>query len=182
MKREMKIVPYDENWINQFTEIKAKLVKIFGDLATDIQHFGSTSIKGMSAKPIIDVMVIVNNITGVDAFNEKMIEAGYVPKGENGVDGRRYFQMFSDDGINHTQHIHCYEKKNQQAMDELMFRDYLRIDKEAFDAYLAVKMEASQKFRFSSVEYTVYKTACINEIMRKAKNYYAKVNTYFTTP
>ncbi len=177
MKREMKIVPYDENWINKFNEIKKKLVLIFGDLAKDIQHFGSTSIKGMSAKPIIDVMVIVSNITKVDLLNERMKEAGYVPKGENGVDGRRYFQMFSDDGINHTQHIHCYEKKNQQAADELMFRDYLRIDKEAFDAYLMVKMEASQKFRFSSAEYTDYKTGCVNEIMRRAKQYYAKENT-----
>lgn len=124
MKREMKIVPYDENWISQFCEIKAKLLWIFEDLAIDIQHFGSTSIKGMSAKPIIDVMVIVTDITKVDALNERMKEAGYVPKGENGVDGRRYFQMFSDDGINHTQHIHCYEKGNQQAVDELMFRDF----------------------------------------------------------
>jgi len=172
MKREMKIVRYDENWTNQFNEIKAKLLLIFGDLATDIQHFGSTSIKGMSAKPIIDVMVIVSNIKEVDALNEKMIEAGYIPKGENGIDGRRYFQMLSDDGINHTQHIHCYEKENQQVADELMFRDFLRIDKDAFDAYLAIKIEASQKYRYLPSEYTEYKTDCINKIMKRAKLYY----------
>lgn len=173
MKREMKIVTYDKNWINQFEAIKTNLLSIFGNLATDIRHFGSTSIKGMSAKPIIDVMVIVSDIKKIDIFNEKMKKAGYIPKGENGISGRRYFQMISDDGINHTQHIHCYEKENQHAVDELMFRDFLEIDNESFDAYLSAKDEASRKFRFSPLKYTEYKTACINKIMKKAKAYYA---------
>lgn len=86
----------------------------------------------------------------------------------------RYFQMFATDGVNHTQHIHCYEKDNQYAIDELMFRDYLNIDKEVFEAYKAIKIEASDKYRFSPIEYTEYKSACVNEIMVKAKLYFAK--------
>lgn len=172
MKREMKLVPYDENWVEQFEEIKAVLMAVFGDLAVDIRHFGSTSIKGMSAKPIIDVMVIVGDITQVDTLNEQMKAAGYVPKGENGIEGRRYFQKFAEDGVNHAQHIHCYEKDNQHVVDELMFREFLSIDKEAFDFYLETKMEGAKKFRFSPTEYTDYKAACVKEIMEKARRYY----------
>lgn len=172
IKREMNIVVFDENWAAEFEKIKGKLSLIFGDLAESINHFGSTSIKGMSAKPIIDVMVIVSDIQKVDELNEKMQEAGYVAKGENGIAGRRYFQMYAGDGVNHTQHIHCYEKDNPHAVDELMFRDFLRADKKSFDLYLKTKIEGAQKFRFSPLEYTEHKTATINEIMEKARRYY----------
>jgi GrpB-like predicted nucleotidyltransferase (UPF0157 family) len=167
--RQMLVVPYDKNWINQYEKIKEELIHVFGDLALDIQHFGSTSIVGMSAKPIIDVMVIVSNIEKVDELNSQMIQLGYSPKGENGIAGRRYFQKLDIDGENHTQHIHCYEKNNQHVKDELMLRDYLRIDKQAFEYYQTVKIEASKKFRFSPQEYSDYKTICIDEIMKKAR-------------
>lgn len=174
MPREMILLPYDTEWINRFKNIKKELSAIFGDLAADIQHFGSTAVIGMSAKPIIDVMVIVTDIQKVDNLNSEMQRAGYVSKGENGISGRRYFQKFHIDAVNHTQHIHCYEKNNQAAINELMFRDYLNINKEAFTAYLNVKMEASKKYRYSPQEYTEFKTNCVNEIMKQAKQYFAK--------
>ena len=174
MPREMILCPYDPQWPERFEQIKEELLMIFGDLALDIQHFGSTAIVGMDAKPIIDVMVIVSDIAKVDDVNPQMEQAGYRPKGENGMPGRRYFQKFHSDGVNHTRHIHCYERDNPAAIDELMFRDYLHIDAEAFEAYRSVKREASARFRHSPVEYTDFKTDCITGIMKKAKEYYAK--------
>lgn len=174
MPKEMIVVPYNSDWINQYERAKTQLSKIFGDLASEIQHFGSTSIVGMSAKPIIDIMIIVYDISKVDSLNDKMKQSNYVHKGENGIEGRRYFQKFGLDGINHIEHIHCYEKDNQHVINELMFRDYLRVDKNAFETYKAIKIEASRKFRFSPLEYTEYKSGCVNEIMEKAKFYYAK--------
>jgi len=91
------------------------------------------------------------------------------------MSGRRYFQKFHSDGINHTQHIHCYEKNNQAAIDELMFRDYLNINNEAFDTYMNVKIEASKKHRYSPLGYTEFKTDCVNGIMKQAKMYFAKL-------
>ena len=172
MAREIKVLPYNENWVEDYKQIKRLLLDIFGDLVIDIQHFGSTSIKGMSAKPIIDVMIIVNNIQKVDELNYRMIEVGYKPRGENGMPGRRYFQYFHEDGVNHTQHIHVYEKNNSAVIDQLMFRDYLRIDKDAFEQYQQIKINSAELFRHSPSEYTDSKTNCINEIMNKAKNYY----------
>ncbi len=174
MKREMKIVPYNSEWNEQYREIQTFLSKIFKDIVVDIQHFGSTAVEGMPAKPIIDVMVIVTDISKVDAYNAKMIEAGYVPRGENGIVGRRYFQKFATDGINHLEHIHCYESNNPHASDELMFRDYLKINQEAFEKYKTIKLESSEKYRFSPAEYTEYKSQCVNEILEEAKIYYNK--------
>lgn len=176
MQREMKVVLYDPSWKKQFCKIKAELEAIFDGLRTDIRHFGSTSVEGMPAKPIIDIMILVEDISKVDLYNAKMIEAGYVPKGEHGIAGRRYFQKFASDGINHIEHIHCYERANQHAMDELMFCEYLKNDKKAFVEYQAVKLEAMEKFRFDPAAYAEYKASCINNIMHRAKSCFRTYN------
>lgn len=172
MKREMTVIPYDYNWNKRYRKIYLLLSEIFKNIAVDIQHFGSTAIEGMPAKPIIDVLVIVKNISKVDEYNKKMIRAGYVPKGENGVTGRRYFQKFACDGINHIEHVHCYEHDNPHVIDQLMFRDYLRINKDAFEKYMRIKIEASKKYKFSPIEYTEYKSQCVSEILEQARKYY----------
>lgn len=169
MKREMKIVPYSNQWDEQYIEIKEILLNIFKDNAIDIQHFGSTAIKGMPSKPIIDVMVIVKDISKVDEFNADMVALGYNPRGENGIVGRRYFQKIASDGITHLEHIHCYEATNSHVVDELLFRDYLRINKDAFEKYMTLKLEASEKYRFEPEKYSEFKSQCVSEILELAK-------------
>lgn len=171
MKREMKIVPYSNQWDEQYNEIKAILLDIYKDNVIDIQHFGSTAIKGMPSKPIIDVMVIVKDISKVDEFNADMVAAGYNPRGENGIVGRRYFQKIASDGITHLEHIHCYEATNPHVADELLFRDYLRVNKDAFEKYKKIKLEASEKYRFEPEKYSEYKSQCVNEILEKAREF-----------
>ena len=128
----------------------------------------------MWAKPIIDIMIVVDNIETVDAFNKKMVMNGYNAKGENGIPVRRYFQKLSPDNSgNHTHHVHVYQKGNPHISDELMFRDYLRIDREAFREYLDVKKAASNQYRTSPIEYQDAKAPCIMSILGKAKAYFA---------
>jgi len=110
--REMTVVPYDENWAKLYEAEKEILLGVFGDFITDIQHFGSTAVKGISAKPIIDIIAAVTNINKVDEYNGEMIKQGYTPRGENGIESRRYFVRYKPDGENHACHIHMYEKGN----------------------------------------------------------------------
>ena len=180
MAREIIVLPYNKKWEEDFQLIKNLLLNIFKDLIIDIQHFGSTSIVGMSSKPIIDVMILVNDIQKVDDLNPKMKKAGYTPKGENGMPGRRYFQHFHEDEENHTQHVHVYEKNNSAFKEQLMFRDYLKVDRDAFEQYEEIKIQASKKFRYSPKEYTEAKTDCVNEIMKKARIYYSNQVTDYT--
>jgi GrpB-like predicted nucleotidyltransferase (UPF0157 family) len=175
MTREMIIVPYDKKWPKLYEDEKTLLTGIFGALILDVQHIGSTSIEGMWAKPIIDIMIVVDNIEAVDEFSGKMEASGYSAKGENGIPGRRYFQKLNPDKSgNHTHHVHIYQKWNRHVQDELMFRDFLKIDKEAFTEYLNVKKSASEKYRSSPVEYQDAKTPCITRIMAKAEAYFAE--------
>ncbi|MCC9878002.1 GrpB family protein, partial [Streptococcus agalactiae] len=101
------------------------LTKLLSGLEIECHHFGSTSIKGMASKPIIDVLIFVNNINMVDTYNNSMLNSGYVAKGENGILGRRYFVKYAKDKINHLVHLHFYEKEDPKGLQELQFRDYL---------------------------------------------------------
>lgn len=67
MPREMIVVPYDDIWSEMYEKEKNILLDILRNLIIDIQHFGSTSIKGLGAKPIIDIMIVVDDINQVDA-------------------------------------------------------------------------------------------------------------------
>lgn len=89
--RTVVIVPYDDKWPEMF-EIESLLIKtLLGAVAVSVHHIGSTSVPGLSAKPIIDILVEVTDINELDAYNLAMVSAGYIPRGENGIPGRRYF-------------------------------------------------------------------------------------------
>ena len=85
MPRDMRVVPYDGQWPTQFEAVKAALAAIFGDLAVDIQHVGSTSIVGMWAKPILNIIVLVTDIAAVDGLTDRMEMAGYLPLTEEAL-------------------------------------------------------------------------------------------------
>ncbi|CAK7086722.1 MAG: hypothetical protein TIS_01906 [Tissierella sp.] len=173
--RTMDVVPYDMKWSFLYEQEKSILIEILSKIILDIQHFGSTSVVGLSAKPIIDIMILVKDINDVDRYNLSMEKVGYIAKGENDIPNRRYFvKMKSDYSEKHTHHIHIYEKGNQKAEEELMFRDYLRIDKDAFNEYQDLKLELSKRFYTNPTAYTDGKSDCVNRIMNKAKLYYGK--------
>jgi len=171
----MIVVPYDANWPALYEKERAVLVDVFGGLIIDIQHFGSTAVPGLSAKPIIDVMVVVTQIELVDAYSDEMIRNGYSPRGENGIPGRRYFVRLKEEstrrgnGENHAAHIHIYGPGNPHTADELLFRDFLRMNREAFEKYEAVKLEAAARYRFLPRKYVDAKCDCVMEIMERAR-------------
>lgn len=174
MARKMNVIPYDENWSIFYQEEKSILQSIFSESIIDIQHFGSTSIQGMTAKPTIDIMIIVKNIDEVDKYNEEMIKHDYIVRGENGIPRRRYFIRLKEDGENHASHVHVYESDNPHVQDELMFRDFLRVNKEVFLQYETMKKVVSELYRYSPRQYEEAKYDCVMHIMQKARAHFAK--------
>nr|WP_246447891.1 GrpB family protein [Streptococcus pacificus] len=135
-----------------------------------VHHFGSTAIVGMSAKPTIDVLVIVNKIEKIDYYNKQLEKLGYIAKGENGIPGRRYFEKYASGTITHLVHLHFYQEGNHKAIEELRFRDFLRNNQDAFERYLDIKKEASQLYRYLPDQYQNHKSAVIKELIKKANN------------
>lgn len=167
--RKVEVTPYKEQWISLFEEEASKLYEIFGSEIIHIHHIGSTSVKGLKAKPIIDIMPVVKNINRVDEFNTVMVSIGYEPKGENGLSGRRYFQKGGD---NRTHHIHIYELENPQIERHLAFRDYLREHPDTVKKYGNLKEELSQRFSYDINSYINGKEQLVLEIERKAMAWY----------
>lgn len=79
-ERVIEVVDYDPNWINKYESEKLLLSKIIGSNAINIEHIGSTSVLGLSAKPIIDILIEVAVLTDLDVINKNLEAVGYVGK------------------------------------------------------------------------------------------------------
>ena len=82
------VVPYNSGWPQRFQCEAQRITAIFGQELLSIHHIGSTSIPGMKAKPIIDILAVVRHIEAVERFNPAMIQLGYEPEGEFRLDGK----------------------------------------------------------------------------------------------
>ena len=85
---KVRLTEYDENWVRLFEDEALLLRGVFGDEIIKFEHFGSTSVRGLKAKPVIDMMCLVKDIEKIDTFNERMIALGYDAAGEWGIHGR----------------------------------------------------------------------------------------------
>jgi GrpB-like predicted nucleotidyltransferase (UPF0157 family) len=164
--RTIVVVPYNPMWPQMFEEEAAKISAVFGSELISIHHIGSTSIPGLSAKPIIDIMLIVRSVEAIDAFNPAMIELGYEPMGENEIPGRRFFRKGGE--IHRTHHVHTYEATNLEVKRHLDFRDYLIEHPLEAQQYGALKNELAQKFTHDIEGYINGKDAFVKEIIRRA--------------
>lgn len=118
----VKIVAYDITWPAQFQAEANVIKKAIGDNFVDIHHIGSTSVPGLAAKPIIDIILVVKSLQILDENNAGMTEIGYVPKGEYGIPGRRYYQKGGD---HRTHQVHAFIENDNNIIRHIAFRDYL---------------------------------------------------------
>jgi len=124
MARHVEVVPYHEDWPRQFENEAQALRKILKDQLVSIYHFGSTSIPGASAKPIIDILVTVLEIEAADRLTPQLSLLGYQAVGEYGIAGRRFFYKGTEDLRSH--HLHIYQYDNPHILRHIAFRDYMR--------------------------------------------------------
>jgi len=162
----VKVVPYDNKWKTKFQEEATIIRGILCDELVEIHHIGSTAIPGISAKPTIDMLPVVRDIKKVDAFDPQFIEAGYEPRGEFGLPGRRYFSKRVAD--ERTCHIHTYQRGNLEIERHLAFRDYMIAHPEEAMAYSKLKETLAREFTYDIEAYCDGKDAFIKERERRA--------------
>ncbi|RDU36883.1 GrpB family protein [Neobacillus piezotolerans] len=167
---DVRLSDWNENWVRMFEEEARFLKTVFGDVIIKFEHFGSTSVEGLKAKPVIDMMAIVKDMDIVDSFNEKMAAIGYDVAGEWGIPGRR---LFRKGGENRTHHIHFYRNDNPQIARHLVFRDYLRVHPDEAANYAAFKEELAKRFPKTS-EYSPAKKLFVQEMEQRALQWHNK--------
>jgi GrpB-like predicted nucleotidyltransferase (UPF0157 family) len=176
--RKIEIVEYDKSWPELFQKEADLIREIFKDEIVKIYHIGSTSVPGLKAKPIIDIMPVVKNIENIDKYNEKMKSLRYEPKGEYGIKGRRFFMK---GGADRTHHVHMFQLNNTEAIDRhLAVRDYLRTHKKEAEKYAEIKSKAAEKYPNDINGYCDYKDKFVKDLEKKAlkwKNTTAQVDS-----
>jgi GrpB-like predicted nucleotidyltransferase (UPF0157 family) len=172
--RKVELVPPDPNWAAAYARAAQEWRYIFGANVMDMQHVGSTSIPGIKAKPVIDVLIEVQDLNAVDASNEAMQQIGYMPRGEYGVAGRRFFTK--DNAGQRTHNVHSFQTGNPEIEAMLMFRDYLRSHPAAAQAYETLKLELAQKFPMNVNAYAAAKSEFVARILTARRVELAKVS------
>ena len=161
----VRIEKYNSNWENEFLKEKEILSKIFGDLAIEIEHIGSTAVKGLSAKPIIDIAVGVNKLVDFEKVKNEFEKEPYLIK-ENSDDGEILIRKGTED--NRTHYIHVMEINSKRYKDTIVFRDYLRKHEDVAREYETLKIKLAIKYANNRKMYTSSKNEYIEKIREKA--------------
>ena len=123
---------YDPEWVRRFEEIKAALAPVLGDVEADVEHVGSTAVAGLAAKPIVDVVVVVPRSEDVEVAVSRLIDRGYVAKGDRGVPGRLAFAPPADLPFHHP---YVVVRGSDAYFDHIDLRDFLLAHPEEAVAY-----------------------------------------------
>ncbi|GHO45257.1 hypothetical protein KSX_34200 [Ktedonospora formicarum] len=160
---------YDVSWPHVFEKERTLIEGVIGAYAEEIQHIGSTSIPGLSAKPIIDILVIVRSLDLVAECVGPLEALDYMYRGENGIPERHYFvKPHGVSSFEHLFHLHMIERTSEQ-MRMVRFRDYLIAHPEARQAYQELKIDLAARYGSDRVGYTDAKADFVLDIVRKAE-------------
>lgn len=161
------IVPYDPRWPAQFEEEKTRLIADIGAYVLSIEHIGSTAVPGLAAKPVIDILIGVHSLQEASLFIPPLEARGYeyVPQYEDEMPFRRYLHRKVNG--EHTHHLHMVEPTTHFYKVQLAFRDYLRTHPETRDAYAALKVHLSEKYRNDRMAYTNAKSDFILGVLEQ---------------
>ena len=160
------VLPYDEGWKQEFLKIKQELQDALGQLAIDIEHVGSTSVEGLSAKPIIDIDVVIEDNTVLKDAVAALERAGYEHEGDLGIPGREAFRYEGKEHLR-THHLYVCPKDSPELKRHVAFRDHLRSHPEAVKEYSRIKEEGAKLYPYDIDGYIEYKSPLINRIYKE---------------
>ncbi|PPA69885.1 GrpB family protein [Jeotgalibacillus proteolyticus] len=156
-------------WKRSFHEEKELLQSVLGEEIIDIQHIGSTAIKGIKAKPIIDMMVGIENVETFKNWKiEPLQKEGYYHLGKVKLEGKEVLAKFSDlKTLTKTHIVHVVQYKGQWWQEHTFFRDYLNANRDRAKEYEALKERLAALYHNEDIEYTDQKKEFVDSILLK---------------
>ncbi len=157
---QVQISDYSPQWASEFTELQSVLQQSLGSKAISIEHVGSTSVPELSAKPILDVDVVIASMDEFAAVRTSLEALGYVYEGDKGIPQREAFRQ-ADDMVPHgsghrwlPQHLYVCPENSAALADHRNFRDALLNSSELRDSYAILKRDLAQRFANDREGYT----------------------------
>ena len=166
MKKRVIVVLYNSKWSDEFQKIKSYLEKTLENSILAIEHIGSTSIEGLSAKPIIDIDVIIEGYDKFEDAKSRLKKLGYYHEGDLGIKDREAFG-YNEKHEFMTHHLYVCPQNSEELKRHIIFRGYLRTHKEYKEKYSEIKIQAAIMYPTDIDSYIEAKSPCITEIYKK---------------
>lgn len=157
------LLDYDPSWVDRFAGLHREILKALGSVALSVEHIGSTAVPGLVAKPIVDVLLTVLNISDEAAYRIPLERAGFdlrVVESDH--------RMFRT--VARNVHLHVYEPSHRAVQDYLDLRDWLRVDGPARDLYAATKRHLAERAWQDMNDYADAKSEVIHELLTQARH------------
>ncbi len=164
------VVDYDEQWFRRFQDTAGRVRRVLDDEALSLEHIGSTSVPGLVAKPIIDMLLTVVEVSDEAAYVPALESVGFVLRVRE--PGHRMLRTAARDV-----HLHVYEPDRPEVRDYLDLRDWLRVDVDDRELYAAEKRRLAQQRWRDMNDYADAKTGVIRDILTRARAWRADVMT-----
>lgn len=159
------LIPWTEAWEREFLLEKERIQNKIGKYVGGVHHIGSTAVKQLSAKPIIDIAIEIKEYSEGENCISPLEELDYSYKGTNILPDRYYFSK----GEPRTHQIHMYQSGNKYLLEQLKFRDYLRNNDKARNEYEQLKIKLAVSNKNNKHKYAEEKTNFVRSILEKIK-------------
>lgn len=157
----------DPSWPERFVHERERLRPILGSVADALEHYGSTAVPGLMAKPIIDMMAPTRSLAQADRLGDSLAATGYL-RVDAGFFKRRFFRR-QEEGAHLAYHLHLVVCSSWPIKNELLLRDWLIQNREVARAYEALKIDLAVKYADDMPRYTQAKTAFLRGVVNQAR-------------
>ena len=166
-RRTVTVLPADPAWPARFQRIADSIRSAVGGPAPVLHHSGSTSVPGLAAKPVIDILGVVPQIASLDQHAAALKALGFEARGEYGIRGRRYFSRPARrDDL--KVHLHGFEQGHPDVERHLAFRDYLRAHPAVTAKYATLKAQLAEEWVHDPERYQAGKSEFCTKTNRAA--------------
>lgn len=166
MKKHVVVEPYDEAWKDDFAAIRDELEAVLNGLVLRIEHVGSTSVEGLSAKPVIDIDVVISDRSVLPEVISALESIGYSHEGDLGIPGREAFKYEGKDHLK-KHHLYVCAQDAEELKRHITFRDYLRSDPDAVAEYSRIKEEGARLYPDDIDKYIEHKSPFIESVYKQ---------------
>lgn len=156
---------WNPNWSDEFRKIVASLGKELLEKVISVEHVGSTSVRGLSAKPCIDLDIVIEQSSFMEV-KKILEEKGYIHEGNLGIEGREAFAYQNKPELM-LHHLYVCPQDSPELYRHITFRNYLRQHPELVKEYSLVKEEAAMLYPTDIDQYIAYKSGCIEKIYKE---------------
>ena len=166
----VKLENYNKNWKKEYQKEATFLKEILKDYILEIEHVGSTSVEGLLAKPIIDILIVINSFDDIPKIKNLLKDYGYINHGSHGIIDRYFFTKGPDEARTH--YLHFTTPKSNTYYDLKYFKKYLINHPEYIKQYAKLKEDLASKYSNERPKYTSGKHEFISKVISLAKEEY----------